>query len=94
MAVKNKIAVHASSFYQENITPYEFVIAIIDKSDFLVYQIIDNHMPSSLLNVNSNSYYIFVYQIHPPAINQNLDLEKFNYIPPFPVDLEYEDKNE
>jgi len=45
-------------------------------------------MPSSLLNVNSNSYYIFVYQIHPPAINQNLDLEKFNYIPPFPVDLE------
>jgi hypothetical protein len=34
MNVKHKVAEHASLFYIENITPYDFVFGLIDKSDF------------------------------------------------------------
>jgi hypothetical protein len=59
MAIKQKMADHASTFYQTNVGPYDFVIAQIDKQDFSFQQIFPDDSSSSLLNVNSNNYYIF-----------------------------------
>ena len=70
MDVKQRIAQHASEYYKKKITPYEFVLAQIDKSDFTIAQLFPDDSPSSVLNVNLNHNYIFAYEIHSGAINE------------------------
>eukprot|EP00347_Sterkiella_histriomuscorum_P015219 403357853 len=71
MDVKQLIAKHASEFYKTFISPYEFIMAQIDKSDFSITQLFSDSLPSSVLNINLNSNFLFAYQIHPDAINRN-----------------------
>lgn len=70
MDVKQRISQHASEFYKKKITAYEFVMAQIDKSDFTIAQLFADDEPSSVLNVNMSHNYIFAYEIHSGAINQ------------------------
>lgn len=69
MDVKQRIAIHATEYYKKKITPYEFIMAQIDKSDFSILQLFSDDMHSNVLNVNLDHYYIFAYEIHPNAIN-------------------------
>ena len=96
MGIKNKIAQQASDFYKENITPYEFIISSIDKSDFTISQIIKDDASSGILSVNSQSYYVFVFQIHPSALNkhyiESLNLPQY-YIPKKEEEEEDQAKN-
>lgn len=51
MDVKETIAQHARVFYGRPVTPYDFVMAQIDKTDFTLTQLfLDNSNPS-VLNV-------------------------------------------
>ena len=70
MNVKQRIAQHASEYYKKKITPYEFILAQIDKSDFTIAQLFSDDMPGSVLDVNLNHNYIFAYEIHTGAINE------------------------
>jgi len=37
MLVKQQIAEQATQFYEENVGPYDFMLALIDQSDFTLY---------------------------------------------------------
>ena len=63
--------------------PYDFILAQIDKSDFSIFQIFSDDMPSGILSVNTNNYYMFAFQLFPAA--RNLDFvvqeQSMYYIP-------------
>lgn len=42
MNCKVIIADHASSYYKNDITPYDFIIALINKSDFTIAKLIED----------------------------------------------------
>ncbi len=73
MAIKQKIAEQVSQYYQQNIGPYDFVIAQVDKSDFNFQQVFSDDASSSLLNINSNMHYLFALQINPSAKAPHID---------------------
>lgn len=72
MNVKQRISQQASEFYKKKITPYEFVIAQIDKQDFTIAQLFQDDESSSVMNINLRDNYIFAYEIHSGALNEDI----------------------
>ncbi|CDW85002.1 ubiquitin carboxyl-terminal hydrolase family [Stylonychia lemnae] len=66
---KQIIAKQASEYYQEYISPYEFILAQVSKSDFAITQLFKDSEQSGSLNINFGSNFIFAYQIDKAALN-------------------------
>ncbi len=69
LEVKRQIAEHATEYYGKYVSPYEFIMAQIDKSEFTIAQLFQDTSSSGVLNVNMNSIFIFAYQINKNALN-------------------------
>lgn len=63
MDVKQQMAQHAREFYHQPISPYELILARIEKSDFSLYQIYSDDMPGKVLDFNYGGNFLFAYQI-------------------------------
>ena len=61
MEVKAEIAKQASEFYQSYISPYSFIMAQIDKKEFEITQMFYDNLPSSVLNLDEKSQFLFAY---------------------------------
>ena len=61
MDVKQQMAQHAREFYHQPISPYELILARIEKSDFSLYQIYSDDMPGKVLDFNYGGNFLFAY---------------------------------
>ena len=52
MDVKTQIADYARQFYQKPITPYDFVMARIDNTDFSLYQLFRDDTSTKVLDID------------------------------------------
>ena len=52
MDVKQQIASHAREYYHKPISPYELVLARIEKADFSLHQIYSDDLPGKVLDFN------------------------------------------
>lgn len=71
MDFKERIAQHAREFYKKPISPYELIIAQIDKVDFSLAQLFSDDTDPQVLDVNFSNTFIFAYQINPEALNRS-----------------------
>jgi len=69
MDVKETVAQHARVYYGQPVTPYDFVMGQIDKTNFTLTQLFQDTSNPSVLNVQHSTTFIFAYQIHPDALN-------------------------
>ena len=56
-----EIAQHAMEFYKKFVSPYQFVMGIVDQSDMVIERLAEDDQPASLLDVHNR--YIFAYEI-------------------------------
>ena len=63
MDVKQQMAQHAREFYRKPISPYELILARIEKSDFTLQQMYTDDLPGKVLDFNYGTHFLFAYHI-------------------------------
>jgi hypothetical protein len=69
MDVKTHIADYAREFYKKPITPYDFVMARIDNSDFSLHQLLRDDVSTKFLDIDYQTNFIFAYEVPRGALN-------------------------
>ena len=72
MDVKTQIADYAREFYHKPITPYDFVMARIDNSDFSLFQLFRDDQSTKALDLDYNVNFIFAYEVPRDALNTEI----------------------
>lgn len=72
MDVKTQIADYAREFYKKPITPYDFVMARIDNSDFSLYQLYRDDIDTKILDIDYNNNFIFAYEVPREVLNSEI----------------------
>lgn len=72
MAIKQRIAVHASEFYKRDVQAYDFVIAIVSREKFKLSCLLDeNETHARNLQLNPETHYLFVFEIEKLALEMH-----------------------
>lgn len=78
-----EIAQHASQFYKKHYSPYQFILAIVNRAEFYIERLIADDEPASVLD-DIKGTYIFAYEIFEeaftPEARHYLEGEKSKYI--------------
>jgi hypothetical protein len=69
MDVKTEIADYAREFYRKPITPYDFIMARIDNSDFTLHQLFRDDVSTKVFDIDYQTNFIFAYEVPREAIN-------------------------
>jgi len=69
MEVKTQIADFAREFYHKPFTPYDFILARIDNSDFSLFQLFRDDSPTKVLEVDYSTNFIFAYEVPREVLN-------------------------
>ena len=69
MAVKQRIAVHASEYYKRDIQAYDFVIGVVSRDKMKILCLFDEHetKTSRSLTVNPHLEMLFAFEINRKA---------------------------
>jgi hypothetical protein len=70
--VKTQIADYAREFYHKPITPYDFVMARIDNSDFSLFQLFRDDVQTKVLEIDYNTNFIFAYEVPREVLNAEI----------------------
>ena len=69
MDVKTQIAEYAREFYHKPITPYDFVMARIDNTDFSLFQLFRDDVQAKVFEIDFNTNFIFAYEVPREVLN-------------------------
>lgn len=69
MAVKQRIAVHASEFHKRDIQAYQFIMAIVSRDKFKLTCLLDERETSTrALNLSPDTHYLFAFELEPSSL--------------------------
>lgn len=72
MAIKQRIAVHASEFHQSDVQPYDFILAMISRDKFKLTCLFDENQTNvRSLQLNPDTHYLFAYEIENFALQKD-----------------------
>ena len=72
MALKQRIAVHASEFHKKDVQAYHFILAIVSRDQFKLTCLLDEKESNTRsLMLNPDSHYLFAFEIEPKALKSD-----------------------